>query len=109
MGGHQADVAEQGARRASWDGRRVLNGICWVLRSGVARSAGLLFCSGQPMHFCSGVDNSALAQWFRVRTENARGTRKTMIVALARKLLIALWRLVREGVVPDGVILRPAK
>ena len=52
---------------------------------------------------------SALAQWFRARTESARGTRKTMIVALARKLLIALWRLVREGVVPDGVILRPAQ
>jgi transposase len=32
-----------------------------------------------------------------------------MIVALARQLLIALWRLVREGVVPDGVILRPAQ
>ena len=32
-----------------------------------------------------------------------------MIVALARKLLIALWRLVREGVVPDGVVLRPAQ
>src|SRR6516225_2192925 len=42
--------------------------------------------------------DSALAQWFRARTENAHGTRKTMIVALARKLLIALWRLVREGV-----------
>jgi transposase len=52
--------------------------------------------------------DSALAQWFRARTENARGTRKTMIVALARKLLIALWRLVREGVVPEGVVLRPA-
>ena len=52
--------------------------------------------------------DSVLAQWFRTRTENARGTRKTMIVALARKLLIALWRLVREGVVPDGVVLRPA-
>ena len=52
--------------------------------------------------------DSALAQWFRARTENARGTRKTMIVALARKLLIALWRLVREGVVPDGIVLRPA-
>jgi transposase len=52
--------------------------------------------------------HSALAQWFRARTENARGTRKTMIVALARKLLIALWRLVREGVVPEGVVLRPA-
>ena len=58
--------------------------------------------------------DSALAQWFRARTENARGARKTMIVALARKLLIALWRLVREGVVregvvPDGVVLRPAQ
>ena len=53
--------------------------------------------------------DSALAQWFRARTENARGSRKTMTVALARKLLIALWRLVREGVVPDGVILRPAQ
>jgi transposase len=52
--------------------------------------------------------DSALAQWFRARTESARGTRKTMIVALARKLLIALWHLVREGVVPDGVVLRPA-
>jgi transposase len=54
-----------------------------------------------------------LAQWFRSRTENVRGTRKTMIVALARKLpislwLISLWRLVRDGVLPDGVILRPA-
>jgi transposase len=53
--------------------------------------------------------DSALAQWFRTRTENARGARKTMIVALARKLLIALWRLVREGVVPDGIVLRPAQ
>jgi len=31
-----------------------------------------------------------------------------MIVALARKLLIALWQLVREGVVPEGVAMRPA-
>ena len=52
--------------------------------------------------------NSALAQWFRQRTENAPRTRKTMIVALARKLLIALWRFVREGVVPEGIVLRPA-
>jgi len=52
--------------------------------------------------------DSALAQWYRARTENASGCRKTMVVALARKLLIALWRLVRDGVVPDGVVLRPA-
>src|SRR5499425_980011 len=52
--------------------------------------------------------DSTLAQWFRARTENARGTRKTMIVALARKLLIALWRLVTTGEVPGGVVLRAA-
>ena len=52
---------------------------------------------------------SALARWYRERTADARGgTRKTMIVALARKLLIALWRLVTAGVVPEGVVLRPA-
>ena len=52
---------------------------------------------------------SALAQWFRERTADGRGgTRKTMIVALARKLLIALWRLVTAGETPEGVILRSA-
>ncbi len=51
--------------------------------------------------------DSALAQWYRARTADARGTtRKTMIVALARKLLIALWRLVTTGEVPPGVVLR---
>jgi transposase len=52
---------------------------------------------------------SALAQWYRQRTHDGRGDiRKTMIVALARKLLIALWRLVTAGEVPEGVILRPS-
>jgi len=53
--------------------------------------------------------DSALAKWFQARTENARGSRKKMIVALARKLLIALWYFVRDGVVPEGIILRPAQ
>ena len=52
---------------------------------------------------------SALAQWYRSRTADSRlGTRKTMIVALARKLLIALWRFVTTGETLEGVILRPA-
>ena len=52
---------------------------------------------------------SALAQWYRARTADARGsTRKTLIVALARKLLIALWRMVTTGEAPTGVVLRPA-
>jgi transposase len=51
--------------------------------------------------------DSALAQWYREQTANGRGdTRKTMIVALARKLLIALWRMVTSGEVPEGVLLR---
>jgi transposase len=53
--------------------------------------------------------DSALAQWFKARTADGRGsTRKTMIVALARKLLIALWKLVTSGEVPKGVLLRAA-
>jgi len=52
--------------------------------------------------------DSALAQWYRARTDSAGKKRKTMIVALARKLLIALWRLVTIGEVPAGVVLRAA-
>jgi transposase len=53
--------------------------------------------------------DSALAEWFRSRAEGVNGARKTkMIVALARKLLIALWRMVTTGEVPHGVVLRPA-
>ena len=52
--------------------------------------------------------DSALAQWYRTRT-GIQGVRKTvLIVALARKLLIALWRMVTTGEVPHGVVLRAA-
>jgi len=53
--------------------------------------------------------DSALAQWYRSRTaDGRRDTRKTMIVALARKLLIALWRYVTSGELPQGVVLKAA-
>ena len=53
--------------------------------------------------------DSVLAQWFRARAADGRsGTRKAMIVALARKLVIALWRMTTTGEVPAGVILRAA-
>ena len=52
--------------------------------------------------------DSALTQWYRARTASAGRKRKTMIVALARKLLIALWRLATTGEVPAGVVLRAA-
>ena len=52
---------------------------------------------------------SALVKWFHTRTADGRmATRKTMILALARKLLVALWRLATTGEVPQGVVLRPA-
>ena len=53
--------------------------------------------------------DSDLARWYRARTADGRGaTRKTLIVALARKLLIALWRLATTGDLSQGIILRPA-
>jgi transposase len=53
--------------------------------------------------------DSALARWYRARTADARsGTRKTLIVALARKLLVGLWQLATTGKVPEGLVLRPA-
>jgi transposase len=52
---------------------------------------------------------SELAQWFDQRTrDGGREVRNKMIVALARKLLIALWRFVMTGEVPQGAVLRPA-
>ena len=54
--------------------------------------------------FLTHQKDSALAQWFFARTKDGRGpTRKVMIVALARKLLIALWELATTGTLPEGV------
>jgi transposase len=51
--------------------------------------------------------DSALAQWYKAGV--GRGKKKTtMIVALARKLLIALWRFVAPGDVPQGMVLDPS-
>jgi transposase len=53
---------------------------------------------------------SALSDWFRGRVGTLQGrTRRIAIVAMARKLLIALWRYVETGVLPDGVELRAMK
>ena len=52
---------------------------------------------------------SALSVWFRARVGAMGGRiRKIMIVALARKLLVALWRYVTDGVVPHGAKLKAA-
>jgi len=78
-----------------------------LTKAGNARARrGLIQLSWRFLQF---QKDSALSKWFRLRTEASSGARKTtMIVALARKLLIALWRLVTTGEVPEGVVLRPA-
>jgi transposase len=51
---------------------------------------------------------SAQVSWFRDRVgATGRRMRKVMVVALARKLLIALWRFATHGVVPEGAIMKP--
>jgi transposase len=53
--------------------------------------------------------DSALSVWFRARVGAMGGRiRKIMIVALARKLLVALWRYVKDGVIPEGAKLKAA-
>ena len=53
--------------------------------------------------------DSALSRWFRARVGGAKGRiRRIAIVALARKLLVALWRYVTQGVVPEGVVFKAA-
>jgi len=79
-----------------------------LARSGNARVRhGMIQLAWRWLMFQKG---SALAQWYRARTEGGRrDLRKTMIVALARKLLIALWRYVNTGEIPQGAMLRPAQ
>jgi len=52
---------------------------------------------------------SALSRWFceRVGTQKGR-PRRIAVVALARKLLVALWRYVTQGIVPEGAVLKSA-
>jgi transposase len=82
---------ESGARRREQD----------LARAGNARvRRGMIQLAWRFLRF---QKQSALAQWYRDRTADSRlGTRKTMIVALARKLLIALWRFVTTGETLEG-------
>ena len=54
---------------------------------------------------------SALTQWFNRRTQGTgpnRRARRIAIVAVARRLAIALWRYLKDGVIPEGAQLKPA-
>ena len=52
--------------------------------------------------------DSDLTRWFSARVGELKGRiRRINIVALARKLMVALWRYLTTGVVPAGAVLRP--
>jgi transposase len=76
--------------------------------------------AGNPRARCKAIElawlwlrhqsQSALAQWFRQRTVNAsKRIKRITIVALARKLMVALWRYLTTGLVPEGAMLKPAE
>ena len=49
---------------------------------------------------------SKLSRWFQQRVLQGRGRiRRITIVALARKLLVARWRYLTQGLIPDGATL----
>ncbi len=53
--------------------------------------------------------DSELSRWFRDRVGKIKGrVRKIAIVALARKLMVALWRYLQTGLVPTGAVMRPS-
>lgn len=53
--------------------------------------------------------DSALTRWFKARVGDAKGRiRRIAIVALARKLIVALWRYLETGVIPEGAVLHPS-
>ena len=52
---------------------------------------------------------SALSKWYREYVSARDGrARKRAIIALARKLLVALWRFATTGLVPEGAVLSKA-
>jgi transposase len=53
-------------------------------------------------------NGSAITEWFVARTNgNSKRSRRVAIIAVARKLLVALWRYATQGLVPTGAKLRP--
>jgi transposase len=54
--------------------------------------------------------DSELSRWFRARVGDIKGRiRRITVVALARKLIVALWRYLTTGLVPAGAVLRPSR
>lgn len=57
----------------------------------------------------SNQPDSKQTRWFRERTQDgAKRSRRKVIIAVARRLLVDLWKLLRYGVVPEGAVLTPS-
>ena len=53
------------------------------------------------------ISSRPQAGWFRTRVGGVKGRiRRLMAVALARKLVVALWRYLVDGIVPEGAVLK---
>ena len=53
--------------------------------------------------------DSALSKWFAQRVGEAKGRiRRIAVVALARKLMAALWRYLETGLIPEGAVMNAA-
>jgi transposase len=85
-----ASRREQGISKAgNWRGRQLATELAW------------LWLRNQP--------GSDLSRWFRERVGGHKGrVKRIAIVALARKLMVALWRYLQTGVVPNGAVLHPS-
>jgi transposase len=77
--------------------------------------------AGNPRARCAAIElawlwlrhqpESALTRWYRSRTHNnaSKRNKRIAIVALARKLMVALWRYLTTGLLPDGALLKAVK
>jgi transposase len=77
--------------------------------------------AGNPRARCAAIElawlwlrhqpESALTRWFRSRTHNnaSKRNKRIAVVALARKLMVALWRYLTTGLVPEGAVLKAVK
>jgi transposase len=83
---HEQGIAKAGNRRA----RSTAIELAW------------LWLTHQP--------DSALTRWFyaRLGASKSRRLKRILIVALARKLVVALWRYLTAGLLPEGVRLKSA-
>jgi len=104
-----------------FDNRRQVAGYCGLApspwRSGGTNREQGISKAGNPRARAQAIEfawlwlehqpQSALSRWFRERTAHGRGRiRRIAIVALARKLIVALWRFLTTGLVPEGAVLK---